>query len=264
MLEYADLINDQYVIHQKSDIVINTHWSDQSVKVKLTEYIIWHKHITHLGYRNLKKLTHTAISVKFKGLPSEEICEGCMTEHQHWHIFRISSQPSKEFLEHIYSDIAELYLITCEGHKYMQFFYDEVISLFNIYLLKYKSESLQNFKHYTALQKNQINCCLKIIYTDSAFSDWDDYCKECSINHKISSSYISEQNNKAECFNRTVIRSVKSILYTKKLSKLCWGEIAHEVIYTLNWTSLSDNFKSAFEHLQNKKSYLDHIKVLKC
>ena len=33
----------------------------------------------------------------------------------------------------------------------MQFFYNKVTELFNVYLLKFKSESLQNFKHYTAL-----------------------------------------------------------------------------------------------------------------
>ena len=82
------------------------------MKVKLTEYIIWNKHIVHLSYRNLEKLTHTVTNIEFKESPSEKTCEGCITEYQHCHIFRIFSQILKKFLEHIHSDIAESYLIT--------------------------------------------------------------------------------------------------------------------------------------------------------
>ena len=124
------------------------------MKAKSTEYVIWYKRMAHLGYKNLKKLTNTATGVEFKGSPPEETCEGCMTECQHCHMFRVSSEASKKFLRLVYSDIAELYPATHQGHKYMQSFYDEVTGLFNVYLLKYKSESLQNFKQYTALCEN--------------------------------------------------------------------------------------------------------------
>ena len=146
----------------------------------------------------------------------------------------------------------------------MQFFYNKVTELFNVYLLKFKSESLQNFKHYTALWENQTNCYLKIIHTDSDFSDWDNYCKQQGITYKMSLSYISEQNSRAERFNKTVMRSVRSILYKKKLSKSCWGKITCRVIYTLNWTLFRDDFKSAFKYLQGKKSHLSHLKILEC
>ena len=75
--------------------------------------------MAHLGYRNLKKLINTATGVEFKGLPPEETCEDCMTEHQHCHMFRVPSEASKKFLKHVHSDIAEPYLTTHQGHKYM-------------------------------------------------------------------------------------------------------------------------------------------------
>ena len=80
----------------------------------------------------------------------------------------------------------------------------------------------------------------------------------------MSSLYISEQNNRAECFNKTVIRSVRFILYKKKRLKSCWEKIACRVIYTLNWTLFKDDFKSAFKYLQGKKSHLSHLKILEC
>ena len=91
ILEYTDSINSQYVIFQKSGIVVNTHWSDQSTKAKLTEYTIWYEYITYLSYKNLEKLTHTVTDIEFKGSPSEKTCEGCMTERQHCYISRILS-----------------------------------------------------------------------------------------------------------------------------------------------------------------------------
>ena len=57
---------------------------------------------------------------------------------------------------------------------------------------------------------------------------------------------------------------VQSILYIKKLPKSCWGEIMRRVVYTLNRSPLNDDFKSTFEHLQGKKSYLGHLKILGC
>ena len=146
----------------------------------------------------------------------------------------------------------------------MQSFYDEATGLFDVYLLKYKSESLKNFKQYMALCENQANCRLKIIHTDGAFSNWDDYCRKRGIVHKVLLPYTPEQNGRAEHFNRTVMRPVRSILYKKKLSKFCWGEITHGVIHTLNQSPLDDDFKSTFECLQGKKSYLGHLKILEC
>ena len=128
--------------------------------------------------------------------------------------------------------------------------------------MKYQSESLQNFKKYTILRENQSNFRLKIIHIDDVFLDWNDFCKEKRIIHKISSFYISEQNDKTKRFNRIVMNSVRSILYKKKLAKSCWDEIAKTIVYLLNRSSLEKNFKSTFERLQNKKSYIEHLKIL--
>ena len=68
--------------------------------------------MTHLSYKNLKKLTHTVTDIKFKESPSEKICEDCITERQHCYMSRILSQISDKFLEYVHSDITELYLIT--------------------------------------------------------------------------------------------------------------------------------------------------------
>ena len=57
---------------------------------------------------------------------------------------------------------------------------------------------------------------------------------------------------------------VRSILYKKKLAKFCWDKIAKTVVYLLNRSSLEKNFKSTFERLQNKKSYIEHLKILEC
>ena len=121
-----------------------------------------------------------------------------MTKRQYRCISRILDKICIEFLEEIHNDIIEFYFSARQDHRYYQFFYDEAKELFDIYLMKYKSESLQNFKEYTILRENQSNYRLKIIHIDDVFLDWDDFYKEKRIIHKISSLYISEQNDKTK------------------------------------------------------------------
>ena len=268
VLRYANFTNEQYVVRIKFIFVTNVtkieRRSEQSTKTRFIDFDIWHERMTHLKYQNLQKLKETTIEVEFQDIISDEICESCMTERQHRCISRISDEVCIEFLEEIHNDIVESYSSTRQSHRYYQFFYDEAKELFDIYLIKYKSEFLQNFKKYTTLRENQSDCRLKIIHIDDVFLDWDDFCKEKRIIHKISSLYIFEQNDKAKRFNRIVMSFVRSILYKKKLAKSCWDEITKTVVYLLNRSFLEKNFKFAFERLQNKKSYIEHLKILEC
>ena len=268
VLRYADLTNEQYIVRIKFTLVINVtkieRRSKQLIKARLVDYDIWHERMTYLRYQNLQKLKKTTLEVEFQDAISEKICENCMTKRQYRCISRISNEICIEFLEEIHNDIVEFYFSTRQDHRYYQFFYDEAKELFDIYLMKYKSESLQNFKKYTILRENQSNCRLKIIHIDDVFLDWDDVCKEKRIIHKISSLYTFEQNDKTKRFNRIVMSFVRSILYKKKLAKSCWDEITKTVVYLLNRSFLEKNFKFAFERLQNKKSYIEHLKILEC
>ena len=171
VIGYADSINNQYVLCIKANAVTNAHKSDQAAKTKPVDYAIWHERMTHLGYQNLKKLADTAIGIEFKGAIPEEICEGCMAGCQHCQINRIPSSKPVEFLQDVDSDIAGPYPPTCQGYRYYQSFYNRATGLFDIYPMKHKSESCQNFKDFTALRENQSNCRLKTIHTDGAFPD---------------------------------------------------------------------------------------------
>ena len=78
------------------------------------------------------------------------------------------------------------------------------------------------------------------------------------------SAYLPEQNGTAECFNRTVLGPVCSVLYKKKLPKLCWAEITKGVVYLLNCSLLGKDSTLAYKHLRHEKPYIGHLKVLGC
>ena len=187
-----------------------------------------------------------------------------MAGRQHCQINCIPSSKPVEFLQDIDSDIARPYPLICQGYRYYQSFYNRVTGLFDIYLMKNKSKSCQNFKDFTALRENQSNYCLKTIHTDSTFPDWDEFCKQKGIIHRSLSAYTPEQNSTVECLNHTVLSLVCSVLYKKKLPKLCWAEIVKGVIYPLNCSPLNEDSKSAYKHLRYEKPYIEYFKVSGC
>ena len=187
-----------------------------------------------------------------------------MAGRQHRQPSRISGERATDFLEKVHSDIAGPFPYDRQGNRYYQSFYDEATSLMDIYLMKHKSESLKNLKDYVALRENQSGKRLKLIQSDGAFPDWNDYCTERGIVHKTSPAYTPDQNGKAERFNRTILGPVRSVLYTKKLAKSCWSDIAKAVVYILNRSPLGQDSKSAYERLKDQKPYIGHLKVLGC
>ena len=85
---------------------------------------------------------------------------------------------------------------------------DEFSILTWVAFIKYKSEALEKFKIFKALEKNQTGCKLKCIRSDRGgeFKDYDfaDLCNEHGIKQQFTIASTPQRNGVAERQNRSV------------------------------------------------------------
>lgn len=78
----------------------------------------------------------------------------------------------------------------------------------------FKDNVFAAFKNYKTLRKKQSNCQPKVLHTNRKkeyIRDLNDYFNENSITHKVTASYLPEQNKKTERVNHIIMSLIWAI-----------------------------------------------------
>ena len=98
-------------------------------------------------------------------------------------------------------------------------------------------------------------------YTSAKF---ENFHKQKGIRHEISAPYSPQQNGVAERMNRTLVESVRSMIFGARISKVYWGEAVTTAAYVHNRVVTSSAGNTPFEWWYKKKPDVSHFKVFGC
>ncbi len=96
-------------------------------------------------------------------------------------------------------------------------------------------------------------------------NEFDKFITEKEITHESSTSHISEQNDHSEKKKHILIMKARIMRIKINLSNYLWSWIYQTIDYLMNRILMTKHeWKIPFELVQNKKSFLDHLRKFDC
>jgi len=204
----------------------------------------WHRRLGHLNFREVVRMGSEGLLGKgWKDVSSSELayaqCEHCVLGKGHRLPSHDVSERSIMPNELVHVDIwgpartASLgqsrYFLTC---------YDDHTKHVRIYLMKNKSDALQNFKDYIALVQNHCNTTIKRIRSDNGAEFTSHAFQQLLAKNGISANRVPPgahaQNGRVERAHLTILNAVRTLLIDSRLSPTFWAEAASYSIYIRN------------------------------
>jgi hypothetical protein len=172
-------------------------------KVPISQYsyvsedssLLWHLRLGHINKNKMKRMSQNGLLPNINS-GDFNTCESCIkgkmiskSFSKHW--------KSSDLLEVIYSDICGP--LRTKTHRVMEYFItftDDYSRYGHIYLIKYKSEAIENFKEYKLEVEKQLGRSIKSLNNDRGgeYEAIDSFCKESGIRHLYTMPYKPQQN----------------------------------------------------------------------
>ena len=178
---------------------------------------------------------------------------------------------SKRRLQLVHTDVCGLIPTkSIGGNKYFITFVADYSRCCAVYCLKNKAEVLNKFKQFE--RRVAIDSCQNIASLQSYNGgeylslEFDSYMESKGIHHELIVPYSPEQNGVAERMNRTLLESVRSMMFHAGLPNRFRAEVVECAAYIRNNTSTSaiKGNKTPFEVLSGNKPDVSHLKVFGC
>jgi len=87
------------------------------------------------------------------------------------------------------------------------------------------------------------------------------YLEKCGIQRETTAPYNPEQNGKAECENRTIVESARTMIIAKNLPLSLWAEAVNCAVYVLNRTVWTSGAVTPYEAWTGKVPNLKHLRI---
>ena len=167
-------------------------------------------------------------------------CEGCAYGKQSRLPFpKKCSQKNNQPLELTHSDVCGPMSVTSVGGSiYFVTFIDDSTHYTHLCMLKYKSVVMDKFKEFVQLSERFTGKKVKKWTSDNGgeyiSKEFAEYCKNRGILLEDTVPYTPQQNGVAERMNRTLMDTVKSMLYHGDLPLSFWSEAVSTANYIRN------------------------------
>lgn len=255
--------------HQaRQDICFNT---SSNAKIQDPAYL-WHCRLGHISNTNLQVLQNNNLVT---GLPelniSTELCVDCLKGKQHREpIPKKSTWRATERLELIHADLCgPISPASNTGKKYVFCLTDDYSRKVWAYILSDKSEAFDFFKIFKIFVEKETSLSIKGLRTDRGgeftSNEFNSFCRENGIKRQLTTAYTPQQNGVAERKNRTIMNSVRSMMFEKKVPKSFWPEGIQWAVYVLNrCPTVALKNKTPEEAWSGKKPSVAHFKIFGC
>jgi transposase InsO family protein len=175
---------------------------------------------------------------------------------------------ASEALQVVHSDVCGPFEVpSLGGSKYFVTFVDEFTRMMWLYTIKLKSEVFDVFKRFKVLIEKESGKSIKILRTDGGgeytSKDFEAFCVNHGIGHKVTTSYTPQHNGFAERRNRTLINMAMSIIKQKNLPHKLWGETFTTATYLLlnKCPTKKLNMKVPEEAWNGRKPSEKHLRI---
>ena len=228
-----------------------------------------HWKLGHIGHEYARQLVQkgmvTGVELDEDSKPS--FCESCEWGKKHRKpIQRVREEPKeKEVGDKIHSDLwGKAPTRTINRREYSVSFTDGYASHTQVYLMRTKDETLDQYKAYEAWLKTQFGVTIKVFHSDRGgefmSDEFSKHLRKAGTVRRLTVHDTPEYNGVAERFNWTAIEKVRALLHESWPPKFLWGEALQHVVYLKNqtWTkSLPDS--TPHEILTGKKPDLSNV-----
>jgi hypothetical protein len=230
----------------------------------------WHNRLGHISEQKLKELVknNAADNIKIKG-GMTFTCKICDLANMKRKKFKIRNRNSTEVGEIIHSDLSGRFSTkSLGGAEYYIILIDDYSGYVWSQTLKEKSSAFKYFKQFQQWLETQFKKKIKKFVTDGGgeytSNEFEEYLKDCGIEHEITPPHTPQQNGKSENFNRTIMRKIRAQLKAKNLPNYFWGESLIYSTYLHNRTIKKNSTKTPYEILFNKKPDLKYVRTFGC
>jgi transposase InsO family protein len=226
---------------------------------------LWHRRLGHLNETMVRKMLADVV------LDDGRLeCGPCISGKMARAPFPSSHTLTNENFELIHSDVCgPMPVESTTGHRYFVTFIDDKSRYCFVYLLKTKAEVLDKFKEFLAWVQNVFEKRVKTLRSDNGGEfvsrEFDSLLRNRGIQRQTTVAYTPQQNGVAERMNRTLMESVRSMLFGAKLPEKYWGYAVVAAAYVRNrcWSQRLKH-KSPYMVLYQKAPDLRNLKVFGC
>ncbi|KAA0056413.1 gag/pol protein [Cucumis melo var. makuwa] len=224
-----------------------------------------------LGHINLDQIGRLVKNELLNELEDDSLppCESCLERKMTKRSFTGKGYRAKEPLELIHSDLCgPMNVKTRWDSEYFISFIDDYSRYGYLYLMEYKSETLEKFKEYKAEVENLLSKKIKILRSDRGGEYMDlrfqDYMIKHEIQSQLSAPSTPQQNGVSERRNRTLLDMVHSMMSYAHLPSSFWGYAVETVVHILNNVSSKSVSKTPFKLWRGRKPSLSHFRIWGC
>jgi transposase InsO family protein len=231
---------------------------------------LWHRHLAHVGMKNLHKLLkgeHVLglIDVYFE---KDRPCAACQAGKQvgSTHYSKNVMTTSRP-LELIHMDLfGPVAYLSIRGSKYGLVIVDDFSRFTWVFFLQDKSETQGTLKRFLRRAQNEFELKVKKIRSDngSEFKNLqvEEYLEEEGIKHEFSAPYTPQQNGMVERKNRSLIDMARTMLGEYKTPERFWLEAVNTACHAINRLYLQCLLKkTSYELLTGNKHNVSYFHV---
>jgi transposase InsO family protein len=196
------------------------------------------------------------------------VCEACIQGKLHKTKFACTQRKrATKPLELVHSDVCgRMRNKSLGGAEYFLSFIDDKTHFTWVYCLKRKSEVFQKFREWKVCVEKESGHVLKSLRTDNGgeytSKQFRDYLLSEGIRHELTIPKTPEQNGVAERMNRTLVETVRSMLFDARLPKRFWAECLSTAVYLRNRSpSKAVVGMTPFEAWNGIKPDVSHLRV---
>jgi transposase InsO family protein len=138
-----------------------------------------------------------------------------------------------------------------------------------VYLLRHKSEVLDNFKVWIKMAERQCGKKVKTIRSDNGgeyvSKEFRDYTENLGIVHQVTAPYTPQQNGVAERLNRTLMEAVRCMMHGAKVPERLWAEAVLTANYVRNRVPARGLQEKVPEEVYTgSKPTVEHLRIFGC
>jgi transposase InsO family protein len=101
-----------------------------------------------------------------------------------------------------------------------------------------KLETFNAFKRFKVHVEKETDTFIRGLRTDRGgeftSQEFNTFCDINGIQRQLTAAYTPQQNEVAECKNRTIMNMVHNMLFEKKILKTFWSEAVNWTLHVLN------------------------------
>ena len=234
---------------------------------------LWHQRFGHLNERSLQKLARDEMvkGLDFSYTKENDFCETCIEGKHKKSTFPTSgSSRATQPLGLVHSDLCgKINARSFGGAEYFLTFIDDCTHYTWVYMLKHKNEVFDCFLCWKALVEKSSGRKLKTIRTDNGgeytSTAFEEYLTSEGIRHERTIPRTPEQNGIAERMNRTLVETVRSMLFGARLPHAFWAEALSTAVYLRNRSpTKAVQGMTPYEAWIGEKPVVKHLRVFGC